>query len=186
MGNLINVREYIEQQGFQKEEKFVKLSGSQIPGVVLIEGEAFLTPYVPEVNSLFHSGFFVGFNPDFDNLKNLRKGYFGNSTGYTYLSSDTKIRTPIDSVDIYLKIDYSKLGQQLYRDPEMFLERYHHEWDRSFMMDGAIPKSAIVEISFPEHIRLIQELRRDGDTLLNLDEYFERIKLLRKEFQALF
>jgi hypothetical protein len=188
MNKLINLNDFLEQnfESLPEERKIAKLPTSQIPGVVLKGGKIYLSLYDPEVDYLYHQGFFLGFNPEFNNLDNLKKGYFGNPGGYTYLSSDTRVKPSRPLTDLCLKIDYSKLNQQVYRDPESFLEKYHHEWDRAFMLQGGIPKSAIVEVSFPENIRLISELRLNEGRLLNLEQYFERIEKLRKDFEALF
>jgi len=188
MNKLINLTEFIERnfEGHSEERKLAKLPPSQISGVVIKGGEIHLSPYTLEGDYLFHQGSFMGFDPRFNNLENLKKGYFGNPKGYIYLSADTDVKPSRPLTDLCLKIDVKKLDKQLYRDPETFLEKYHYEWDRAFMISGAIPKSAIVEISFPEEIRVIKELRRDRDTFLDLDQYFERIKQLRRDFEALF
>ncbi|MDP1729394.1 MAG: hypothetical protein Q8L27_04280 [archaeon] len=188
MDKLINLTNFIEQnfEGLPEEKKLVELPSLQIPGVVLKNSHIHLSLYTPEIDYLYHQGLFMGFNPEFNNLDNLKKGYFGNPEGYTYLSSDTRVKPSRPLTDLCLKIDYNELNQQVYRDPETFLEKYHYEWNRAFMMRGGIPKSAIVEISFPENIRLIPELRRNGGELLNLDQYFERIKQIRNDFEALF
>ena len=188
MSELINLRKFIEERfkGHAGEREIIKQDFSQTPGVVLKSEEIYLSPYTPVVDFLYHQGVFVGFNPDFDNLKNLRKGYFGNPDGYTYLSSDVRVKPSRPLTDLLLKVDYSKLDQPLYRDPETFLEKYYHEWDRAFMIKGSIPKSAIVEVSFPEHMRFIPKLRQYGDKSLSLDQYSQRIEQLREEFSALF
>ena len=188
MSKLINLKEFIEYnfEGLPEEKKFIDSSCHQISGVIYRDNEVFLSPYVPEVDYLFHQGSFMGFDPEFNNLENLKKGYFGNSTGYTYLSKDTRVKPSRPLTDLCLKIDYKKLNQPVYRDPEAFLQKYHYEWDRSFMIEGSIPKSAIVEVTFPSNIRLIPELRINGNHILNLDQYFERIEKLRKDFRALF
>lgn len=186
MSELINLRDFLEHnfEGFDTWNEFAKLPDSEIPGVVLRDGEVYLTPYNPQEEFLYHQGFFRGSNSDneFDNLENLRRGYFGNPEGYTYLAADNEVKPSRPLMDLELKIDTKRLGRKLYRDPETFLKKYHYEWGRSLMMVGAIPKVAIVGVSFNKVGRFIQELRKEGDNIIPLDQVPKKIEHIRRDF----
>ena len=191
MRELIDLEDFLGKnwKGFPEHGKVIEIADSDIPGVVMKNGKIFLSPYTPEVDFVYHQGIFMGFdhdlNPEFNNLENLRRGYFGDPDGYTYLSSDLDVKASECLTDLYLKIDYKKLNQPLYRDPETFTVKYNYEWDRAFMMKGAIPKPAIMEVTFPENIRLIRELRHVAENLPDWIQCFERTKQIREEFLGL-
>jgi hypothetical protein len=187
--NYIDLKDFIEKNfnGSEKEKTLIDLSNNNLSGITHKNGRTYLIPYRPKAEYFFHHGTFLGFEPiKFDNLANLRDGFFGNKSGYTYIATDTNVKPSRPLTDILLKIRGADLIQPMYRDPETFLKKYNYEYDRSFMVKGEIPKSAILEIYFPEQIRLIPELRWENNNVLDLNQYFDRIIKIRQQFKEQF
>jgi len=185
----IDLKDFVEKNfnGSEEEKTLIDLSNSNLSGIARKNDRVYLIPYRPEAEYFFHQGVFLGFEPvKFDNLANLRNGFFGNKSEYTYISTDTSVKPSRPLTDVLLKIRGADLIQPMYRDPETFLKKYNYEYDRSFMIKGEIPKSAILEISFPEHMRLIPELRWENNKFLDLNQYFERIIKIRQQFKDQF